>query len=47
MKNTDYAKPLPIEGSSVTYFDFNQYAADTGASVERLPYSIRILWRTC
>ena len=43
MKNTDYAKPLPIEGSSVTYFDFNQYAADTGASVERLPYSIRIL----
>ena len=43
MKNTDYAKPLPIEGSSVTYFDFNQYAADAGASVDRLPYSIRIL----
>ncbi|MFO7716011.1 aconitate hydratase AcnA [Desulfosarcina sp.] len=43
MKNTDYAKPLQIDAKTVTIFDFNQFAADIGASVEKLPFSIKIL----
>ncbi len=43
MKNTDYSKPLSVDGKTVTYFDFIQYAADNGRSVEKLPYSIKIL----
>ena len=43
MKNTDYAKSLTVNGVSVTYYDFQAYAADRGASIERLPYSIKIL----
>ncbi|MGD9309924.1 MAG: aconitate hydratase AcnA [Desulfosarcina sp.] len=43
MKNTDYSKPLQVDGKTYAFFDFNQYAADTGASVEKLPYSIKIL----
>ena len=43
MKNTDYAKALTIDDKCYTYFDFNQYAADTDASINKLPYSIRIL----
>ncbi len=43
MKNTAYAKQLHVDGKSFTYFDFNKYAVDIGESVERLPYSIRIL----
>ena len=43
MKNTDYAKPLHVDGKTVTFFDFNQFAADMGASVEKLPFSIKIL----
>jgi aconitate hydratase len=43
MKNTDYSKSLPVDGKTFTFYDFNQFAADTGASVERLPFSIKIL----
>jgi aconitate hydratase len=43
MKNSDYSKPLNVDGKTYTFFDFNQLAADNGTSVERLPYSIRIL----
>ena len=43
MKNTDYAKPLQVDGKTVTIFDFTQFAADIGASVEKLPFSIKIL----
>jgi len=43
MKNSDYAKTLTVNGASVTYYDFQAYAADSGASIERLPYSIKIL----
>jgi aconitate hydratase len=43
MKNTDYAKSLRVDGNTYTFFDFNQYAADSGAAIEKLPYSIRIL----
>jgi len=43
MKNTDYAKALSVNDKSYTYFDFNQYAADTDVSIDKLPYSIRIL----
>ena len=43
MKNTDYSKSLPANGKPVTYFDFNQYAADAGVSIDRLPFSIKIL----
>ncbi len=43
MKNTDYLKALKVDGKTVTFFDFNQFAADTGASVENLPFSIKII----
>ena len=43
MKNTDYAKSLKIDETTYTFFDFCQYAADRGASIETLPFSIRIL----
>ena len=43
MQNTDYARPLQVDGKNFTFFDFNQLAADNGTSIERLPYSIRIL----
>ncbi|BBO73666.1 aconitate hydratase A [Desulfosarcina widdelii] len=43
MKNTDYAKALTIDDKSYTFFDFNQYAADADAPIDKLPYSIRIL----
>ena len=43
MKNTDYSKALNVDGSTVTFFDFNQFAADTGAPIEKLPFSIKIL----
>jgi aconitate hydratase A / 2-methylisocitrate dehydratase len=43
MKNTDYSKPLQVNGKTYTFFDFNQFATDTGASVEKLPFSIKIL----
>ena len=43
MKNTDYLKALKVDGKTVTFFDFNHFAADTGASVEKLPFSIKIL----
>ncbi|MBC2743049.1 MAG: aconitate hydratase AcnA [Desulfosarcina sp.] len=43
MKNTDYSKPLQVDGKTYTFFDFNQFAADTGASVEKLPFSIKVL----
>jgi aconitate hydratase len=43
MKNTDYSKPLNVDGKTYTLFDFNQLAADIGASVEKLPFSIKIL----
>ena len=43
MKNTDYAKPLQVDGTTYTFFDFNQYAADHNVSTSNLPFSIRIL----
>jgi aconitate hydratase len=43
MKNTDYAKSIQVAETTYTFFDFNQYAADRGASIDKLPYSIRIL----
>ncbi|MGA6926290.1 MAG: aconitate hydratase AcnA [Desulfosarcina sp.] len=43
MKNTDYLKQLHVDGNTFTYFDFNRYAADAGAAVDRLPFSIKIL----
>ena len=43
MKNTDYAKALTVDDKSYTFFDFNQYAADAEAPIDKLPYSIRIL----
>ena len=43
MKNSDYAKPLQVNGKTLTYYDFNRYAADSGIAIEKLPYSIRIL----
>jgi len=43
MKNTDYAKPLEVDDKSYIFFDFNQYAADSDVSIDKLPYSIRIL----
>jgi len=43
MKNTDYAKSLRIDETTYTFFDFCQYAADRGAVIEKLPFSIRIL----
>ncbi len=43
MKNTDYSKPLQVDGTTYTFFDFNQFAADTGVSLKKLPFSIKIL----
>ena len=43
MKNSDYSKSLNVDGKTYTFFDFNQLATDNGTSIERLPYSIRIL----
>ena len=43
MKNTDYSKSLQVNGKTYTFFDFNQFAADSGTSVEKLPFSIKIL----
>ncbi|MDL2328212.1 aconitate hydratase AcnA [Desulfosarcina sp. OttesenSCG-928-A07] len=43
MNPTDYAKSLQANGKTYTYYDICQYAADTGVSIERLPYAIRIL----
>ena len=43
MQNSDYAKPLNVAGTNLTYYDFNQYAKDKGIAIEKLPYSIRIL----
>ncbi len=43
MKNTDYAKAIQVDGNTYTFFDFNQYAADHGKAIDRLPFSIRIL----
>jgi aconitate hydratase len=43
MQKAEYAKPLQVDGKNYTFFDFNQYAADTGASIDKLPFSIKIL----
>ncbi|PIE68137.1 MAG: aconitate hydratase AcnA [Deltaproteobacteria bacterium] len=43
MKNTDYAKLLDVDGKQYRYFDFKQFAADAGVTIEKLPFSIRIL----
>jgi len=43
MKNTDYSQAIQVDGKTFTFFDLNQFAADNGASVERLPFSIKIL----
>ena len=43
MKNTEYAKSLEVDGKTYTFFDFSQYAADSGKTIDKLPYSIRIL----
>ncbi|MDY0374703.1 MAG: aconitate hydratase AcnA [Desulfobacterium sp.] len=43
MKNIDYLKSFQVDGIRHTYFDFNQFAADRGLILERLPFSIKIL----
>ena len=43
MKNTDYLKSLQVDGTKHTYFDFDQFAADRGINLEKLPFSIKIL----
>ncbi len=43
MQNRDYAKSLTVDKSAITYYDFNQYAVDSGVSIGRLPFSIKIL----
>ncbi len=43
MKNRDYLKSFKVDGTRHTYFDFNQFAADRGVTLEKLPFSIKIL----
>ena len=43
MQNRDYARSLSVAASTITYYDFNQYAQDSKVSIERLPFSIKIL----
>ncbi|MDL2274893.1 aconitate hydratase AcnA [Desulfosarcina sp. OttesenSCG-928-G10] len=43
MNSADYAKTLQANGKTYTYYDIQRYAADTGVSLARLPYAIRIL----
>ena len=43
MPNRDYARSFTVDKSTITYYDFNQYALDSGASIKRLPFSIKIL----
>lgn len=43
MNNIDYLKSFQVDETSYTYFDFNQFAAERGLTLERLPFSIKIL----